>query len=213
MSKRTHAEALQTKKSILEAAQRVFASKGFTKSSLSDIAREANVTRGAIYWHFENKSELFASLMEDEASKLNLVSTLRAAVEENQRDPLGTLKRWALMHFTEDAEVFFNSTLSAVFHSVISSEVKLEAREKLLELEHSRHFIIEEALRNAVVQKQLAPDIDVELAALYIQSTMVGLVLQIRNGMRKHPIFRYREIIECMFRHLNDIKRLPKPAY
>lgn len=58
MSKRTHAEALQTKRSILDAAAKVFSANGFAKTSLSDIARDADVTRGAIYWHFENKTEL-----------------------------------------------------------------------------------------------------------------------------------------------------------
>ena len=93
MSKRTHAEALQTKQSILAAAQKIFTERGFAKASLSDIAREANVTRGAIYWHFENKSELLAALMEEEATKVNIYNTLRQAVEENQRDQLRSLLR------------------------------------------------------------------------------------------------------------------------
>ena len=114
MSKRTHAEALQTKKSILAAAQKIFTERGFAKASLSDIAREANVTRGAIYWHFSNKSELLAALMEEEATKVNIYNTLRQAVEENQRDPLGLLKKWALSHLTDEAASLFTSKLRSL---------------------------------------------------------------------------------------------------
>lgn len=63
--RRTKEEAEQTKKDILEAATRVFSSKGVAKTTLEDIARDAGVTRGAIYWHFRNKKEIFDALYEN----------------------------------------------------------------------------------------------------------------------------------------------------
>lgn len=198
---------MQTKNNILMAAQKVFANKGFNKASLTDIAREANVTRGAIYWHYENKTALLAALLEEEARKLNLVSTLSAAAHENQIDPLGQLRKWALNHFNEDSKSFFNSSVMVIFESIIHSDISIEAKEQLEELINLRFVSIEDALRNAVALKQLPSDVDIELAAVYIQGTMLGLIMQMRQIHLNHPASYYKCIIDCMFNHICEIKR------
>ena len=50
--KKTKEEAEITKESILQAALEVFSKNGYAASRMIDIAKEAGVTRGAIYWHF-----------------------------------------------------------------------------------------------------------------------------------------------------------------
>lgn len=60
--RRTKAEAEETRHSILGAAERVFFEKGVSNASLDDVAKAAGVTRGAIYWHFANKTDLFLEL-------------------------------------------------------------------------------------------------------------------------------------------------------
>ena len=65
MPRKTHDDSLETRKRILESALRLFSRRGFERTSLSDIAKYSNVTRGAIYWHFENKEDLFAALCEE----------------------------------------------------------------------------------------------------------------------------------------------------
>ena len=119
MSKKTYEEAQKTKQSILAAANQVFTTKGYAKASLSDIARVAQVTRGAIYWHFENKGELLAAVLEEHLERLNLLPTLRAAVAENQRDPLGMIHKWAMLHFQADTENFIVSPLAGIFQQVM----------------------------------------------------------------------------------------------
>ena len=65
MVRKTKAEAEQTRKDIIDAARRVFHTCGVSRSTLEKIAQEAGVTRGAVYWHFENKAELFFAMRED----------------------------------------------------------------------------------------------------------------------------------------------------
>ena len=60
--RRTKAEAAETRTNIIDAAERLFFDKGVPETSLEDIAREAGVTRGAIYWHFANKGEVLFDL-------------------------------------------------------------------------------------------------------------------------------------------------------
>ena len=60
--RRTKKEAEQTKESIFQAGIELLAKKGIHETSMSDIARAAGVTRGAIYWHFENKEALLREI-------------------------------------------------------------------------------------------------------------------------------------------------------
>lgn len=59
----SEAPALDTRQVILEAALRVFARSGVSAATLDDIATEANVSRGALCWHFHNKEELLTGIL------------------------------------------------------------------------------------------------------------------------------------------------------
>jgi TetR/AcrR family acrAB operon transcriptional repressor len=61
--RRTKEAAARTKQDLLDAALRVFSRDGYAAARLVDIAREADVTRGAIYHHFENKAALYLALI------------------------------------------------------------------------------------------------------------------------------------------------------
>lgn len=52
----------QSRERILQAAEEEFLQKGFQKASLRNIAKAAGVTTGSLYWHFQNKEELFEAL-------------------------------------------------------------------------------------------------------------------------------------------------------
>lgn len=62
--KKTKEEAVKTREDILEAAAIVFSEMGVARASLDEIARQAGVTRGAVYWHFKNKVDIFRALHE-----------------------------------------------------------------------------------------------------------------------------------------------------
>ena len=59
MARKTKAEAELTRHRIVDCTRRLFSRTGVTNTSLEEIAREAGVTRGAVYWHFRNKADLF----------------------------------------------------------------------------------------------------------------------------------------------------------
>lgn len=67
--RRTKEEAEKTRQSLLKAALSVFSRKGYSATTLEDVAQEAGVTRGAIYWHFGSKAELFNALMEEYSAR------------------------------------------------------------------------------------------------------------------------------------------------
>lgn len=64
MTRCTKEEALQTRDSLLDAAEVVFDARGVLGASLQEVAETAGVTRGAIYWHFQDKVDLFNAMMD-----------------------------------------------------------------------------------------------------------------------------------------------------
>ncbi len=48
---------------ILKAAMHLFASRGFHETSMSEVAREARVSKALIFWHFKTKEELFVAVL------------------------------------------------------------------------------------------------------------------------------------------------------
>ncbi|MBL9021122.1 MAG: TetR family transcriptional regulator [Myxococcales bacterium] len=58
MARKTAEEAAKTRDAVIDAALRVFAEKGFAGAQLDDIASRAGVTRGAVYHHFTDKTDL-----------------------------------------------------------------------------------------------------------------------------------------------------------
>lgn len=91
MPRRSKEDALATRNSLLDAAERVFLAQGVAGTSLNDIAQEAGTTRGAIYWHFTDKADLFNAMMD------RIVMPLQLAMEcvecPGEVDPLPHLKQ------------------------------------------------------------------------------------------------------------------------
>ena len=103
MVRRTKEEALQTRNRILDAAEQVFYDKGVSRTSLADIAAQAGVTRGAIYWHFENKGDLFTAMFDRVLLPLDELSAPPADGADD--DPLTRLARmlkWCLQAESAD---------------------------------------------------------------------------------------------------------------
>ncbi|HLD64829.1 MAG TPA: TetR family transcriptional regulator [Pseudomonas sp.] len=62
--RRSKEDAEKTRTALLLAAEALFLEKGVAHTSLEQIARAAGLTRGAVYWHFQNKAHLFHVMLE-----------------------------------------------------------------------------------------------------------------------------------------------------
>jgi len=60
----------ETRRRILESASQVFASKGFHHAAVDDIVKASGTSKGAVYFYFESKEQIFLSLVEGYASTL-----------------------------------------------------------------------------------------------------------------------------------------------
>ena len=64
MARKTKENAELTRQRLIEAARQVFLARGVSRTTMEHIALQAGVTRGAIYWHFNNKLDLFQAMRE-----------------------------------------------------------------------------------------------------------------------------------------------------
>ncbi len=90
MVRKTKEEAAATRQALLDAALFVFSQKGYAAASLEEIAEHAGVSRGAIYWHFHSKADLYNTLVEEISAQAEIV--IRRAVVEG-RSPLDIHRR------------------------------------------------------------------------------------------------------------------------
>lgn len=102
MVRKTKEDALATRDSILDAAEQLFVIHGISRTTLQHIASAAGLTRGAIYWHFEDKAALFNALME--RAKMPLESALQLLDKDDPTDPLGDMREYIVCVFRLTAD-------------------------------------------------------------------------------------------------------------
>ncbi|TLP58369.1 helix-turn-helix transcriptional regulator [Parasedimentitalea maritima] len=76
------------RKKLMDAARSLFVEKGFAATSTPEIVKSAQVTRGALYHHFEDKEDLFRAVVVAEAKELR--QAIEVATKGTIDDPLGT---------------------------------------------------------------------------------------------------------------------------
>jgi TetR/AcrR family acrAB operon transcriptional repressor len=94
MARKTKAEAAATRDSILDAAEKLFAEQGVSRTTLQHIASAAGVTRGAIYWHFLDKGALLRAMLE--RAKMPLEEALLLLDANENGDPMQDLREYVM---------------------------------------------------------------------------------------------------------------------
>ena len=77
---------MDTREKILATATRLFSTQGYANTSLSQVAKEAQVSKALIFWHFENKEKLFRTALQRtlEPYFINVVDDLEGLSEVDQ---------------------------------------------------------------------------------------------------------------------------------
>ncbi|MRI32010.1 hypothetical protein EOPP23_03225 [Endozoicomonas sp. OPT23] len=97
MARKTKEEAEETRRFLMKTALKLFSEQGIQNTTLAVVAKEAGVTRGAIYWHFKDKADMLLALWE------SIFSPLELAYEKHMDgftgDPLDILEEIAASFF------------------------------------------------------------------------------------------------------------------
>ena len=177
MVRRTKVEAEGTRARILDAAERIFRDKGVANASLEQIARAARVTRGAIYWHFRDKGELFEAMMQRVA--LPAQAMMERAERAGATDPLQKLRLSAcevLLRAARDAQV--RRVFEIAFHKCEYVGDAAAIRDRQLENQADCLATIEENVRACVRQGLLPRGLDPRIAAIGTMAYVSGILYQ-----------------------------------
>jgi AcrR family transcriptional regulator len=86
MARRKPEEAAQTRQAIVASARQLFTQRGFAGTATTDIVARAGVTRGALYHHFADKTDLFRAVFVDLEHELNNTVVAAAMAQTNARE-------------------------------------------------------------------------------------------------------------------------------
>lgn len=174
MPKRTKAEAEATREALLDAAEVIFLERGVSRTSLEQIARQAGMTRGAVYWHFKNKSDLFHAMLD--RVKMPLRQLLDDVEDpERPRAPLESLQL-AAMHALERLQ----SPRSRRVHTILFHCCEASSDVNILEL-HQRladdcYDTMLERFEEANRTGTMIASIEPEIACRMLMSMFGGLM-------------------------------------
>ncbi len=173
MARRTKQEALETRAQIIDAAELGFFKKGVSNTSLADIAKRAGVSRGAIYWHFQNKGEVFDALLLRARSPTQHLED--ASHDSEEPDPLRRLHALLSEVFRQtERDPSTRRINEIVFHKCEYTDQMCDLREHMRGLRRESLEKLESALRNAIARQQLSERLDVPMAARCLQAQLIG---------------------------------------
>ena len=148
--RKTKAATNETRQAIIAAALHVFSQRGYAATRLDDIGQEAGVTRGAVYWHFKTKAELYTVILSEAYAQLDAILT---TAWQNAPTFTEGVRRVILSYFQHAQE---NSTFRAALEM---SLFKTELTEELVEGLHQKQMGIRESiagLRQLIISGQEA---------------------------------------------------------
>lgn len=175
MARRTKEEALATRDLILDTAERVFQRHGVSRTSLQEIAQQAGLTRGAIYWHFQNKADVFDAMLQ--RVTLPMVARLNGQSKNGVQDPLGHLRQniatvfHQIVHDLQVRRVF-----EIASHQVEYTDELQAVRDRHISGRAEHVADMERMLTQAMACGQLAPGTPTRGAAEGLHALLDGLM-------------------------------------
>lgn len=175
MARRTREEAEQTRQALMSTALKLFSENGIAAITLKQVAQDAGVTHGALYWHFRNRADLLqqihhAFVLPFEAQYLEQ----RQAVQQDALAALELYVQGVLGEFQRDIQA---RQLYRVFYlqpapvpDLLSLQSDIDSNRQLW-LEQLR-FFLKQARKQKQIRKKAAP---AELAEAF-QRALDGLL-------------------------------------
>lgn len=160
----------EVRRRLLDAAEQVFAERGYAEARLADIARIAGFTKGAVYSNFGSKHELYAELISGQVSS-NLATSLAEVIARNSPR--------AIVEDTADVLAECIVTETALLRLIVEFGTRAEHDEEI------RAAYVAMVRRNreqlAQVLAEATAHLGVELAVPAEQVTL--LIMGLRHGL------------------------------
>jgi TetR/AcrR family acrAB operon transcriptional repressor len=208
MVRKTKGEAQETRNALLDAAEIVFQERGVSHTSLAEIASAAGVTRGAVYWHFRNKADLFDAMIQ------RVFDPLEAKFVEMQTNPEGnpvevmrTMARYFIERVVHDPR--YSRILEIAWLKCEYVGEMAAIRDTHLECGNRYLIINEKAFYLAIERGYLPLSLDAHCAAVGLMAVVDGLVVNWTLDSTLFPLASYGPaIVDAYLDGLSAKKRV-----
>jgi TetR/AcrR family transcriptional regulator, acrAB operon repressor len=181
LARRTKEEALVTREKLLDAAEHLFQAQGVSHTSLQDIAQQAGTTRGAVYWHFQDKADLFNAMLERVMLPLEVAFGIRPTASSNemllQADPVEGIRvatLAALQQIAQDGQT--RRVLEVATQKVEYTSENQAIRSRHLAVRDGFIECVRENLQLAVQRRGIALPASALVAARGFHALIDGLI-------------------------------------
>ena len=162
------------RRQILAAALDVFSRQGYAGTTLDDITAAANLSKGAIYWYFESKADLFATLLGERASIFSEIIADAARTASSPLDGLHAI--WLRWMEALETDRGYQAYVRLAHLRVEVADEPRESMDARRAEERRTQALVTERVLAAVAARELPARLDVEAAALSFVGAGNGLV-------------------------------------
>lgn len=198
--RRTTLSAEQARRMILDTAEKLFLEKGVSRTSLEMISRECGVSRGAVYWHFEDKAQLVKEMID--GILIPLGDVREQLLSDNKGDSLGKLYDLCVACMERVVQPGRERrVMTIIMH-------RCEFTEELYEVENRRNALIHDSVELVErlftdKQQRLNSGMTPKAASLQLHSMFSGtLNILLRDPEFFQPILDVRQTFNVYFRSL-----------
>jgi AcrR family transcriptional regulator len=161
--------------SMLSAARDLFVSKGYAQTSIDEIAQTAGLSKGAVYFYFDNKTALLLELLQQ--SEQQLFDPIYKKIESSEgtsTDKIVLFINWIAGFGAEHKELLLLPVLMSLEFHGSNDPVENRVREMYLKLEEEIAAII----REGQLKKEFTTNMPAKVLAEVVVGLVDGLLLQ-----------------------------------
>lgn len=200
MARKTKEEAAATRESILDAALACFHEHGVAGSSLAAIGERAGVSRGAVYWHFKNKTEVLEAMINRE--RVPFIKRLQQTYSPLRNTPILDLRSAMLVSLSELAN---DPQLPEMMEIMLRNDLSAES----LAMQQLQHDSVEEemaifrrALERARDLGQLRDGVNTASSARILHAGLTGVLYSAMLEPTQFDLERdSREMLDALMAH------------
>ncbi len=200
ISERREREKERRRNDILDAAEKVFFSRGFNVATMDEIAEQAELSKGTLYLYFKSKEELYLGISQ-RAMQL-LVDLFNSAVESQSTgvEKIRAIGEAYYRYSQEHSEYF-----STIVHYELTQLAEMEENDLFLQCHRLGQQVMQpvaEAIRIGVADGSIRADLDPMKTAFLLQGLSNGVIQLIaREGehIRQLELFNPEDLVEEFF--------------
>lgn len=191
-------QSVVTREAVLDSAEHLFSENGVSRTTLEQIARHANVSRGAIYFHFRNKDELFAAMLERAWKPLH--ESLSQCIGDGGASVIRSLRDvavGAILTLRSDArnrqvtDILLNKSEFVDDNAQAINCVRSNATRSISN--------IRQVLQYGINRGELSPNLDVNVIAQLVHAQLTGTMLDLLRHPELSPVETCTRALDALF--------------